>query len=92
MREIASYLFTKNMKSNMRTVMAGALQSAVMRWNPAHGYMSLAEEVRRADGDQRVVEYDRIADRMVQKMRIAGVIVHQGGGKWAWANTALAEQ
>lgn len=92
MNEIAAGLFVKDMKSQMRTVRAMSLQSAVKRWNPYLGYISLAEEIRLSDGDQRAVEYGRIADRMVQKMRQAGMIVHQGGGKWAWANTVISEQ
>ena len=79
-------LFVKPMRSGKREVPATFLREAVQKWNPARGYSSLAAHIERALGDgAKGVECDRIADRMVQKMRKAGVIEHLGGGKWKWA-------
>lgn len=79
-------LFVKPMQSGKREVAATFLREAVQKWDPFQGYTHLAAQVERALGRAAEgVECDRIADRMIQKMRKAGVIVHLGKGRWRWS-------
>lgn len=78
-------LFDKPMRSGIRSVDPAHLQEALARWHPHRGYSSLASWLRYLLGDEaRQINCHRIADRMIQKMRKAGVIRHLGGGKWEW--------
>lgn len=75
------------MRSGDVVVPAEALTAAWRRWEPARGYMSLGIFVRDEGAERGVhcIEWDRIADRMIQKARKAGVIRLDAGRKWEWA-------
>lgn len=77
----------KPMRSGDVVVPPEVLPAAFLRWDPARGYMRLAYLLEQEAAGCGVVnaEWDRIADRMIQKARKAGVIRLGAGRKWEWA-------
>ena len=83
--EKAKGLVTKSMTSHGIVYSVPDLHKALEDWEPSLGYINLAHRIWDATGNKHMRDEDRIADRLIQKLRKEGLIRHLGRGVWEWA-------
>lgn len=86
----APALFTKPIESQACHVSVAAQHAALRAWNPARGYNNLAVRLEAANHGLVGPEYHRVADRMIQKLRKAGLI-KLDKRSWSWVPTSAGD-
>lgn len=78
-------LIWKDMRCSRTKITADQAAEAFAVWDCTKGYANLTEQLLQILGySPQNDDILRIADKMLQKARKAGVIRHIGGGKWEW--------
>ena len=83
----APALFTKPIESRGCHVSVAAQHAALRAWIPARGYNNLAVRLEASNNRLQGPDYHRVADRMIQKLRKAGLI-KLDKRSWSWTDTA----
>lgn len=86
----AKGLFTKPIESRGCHVSLFAQHIGIDMWTPERGYVNLAAALEGGNRMLKGPEYDRVADRMIQKMRKAGLIEPVRGKGWRWTEQPCA--
>jgi hypothetical protein len=87
----AKALFTKPIESNACHVSVFAQHIAIQLWSPEDGHLNLAAALDGGNGLLEGPDYYRVADRMIQNMRKAGLIAFDRVGRktqWHWKEKA----
>lgn len=79
----APAMFTKPIESQACHVSVAAQHAALRAWNPIRGYSNLAGRLEAANNRLQGPDYHRVADRMIQKLRKAGLI-KLNKRSWSW--------